>query len=301
MDFSANPAGIPPLGFTHGGYFHADDVFSAALLTLLRPDIRIYRGFEVPKGFSGIAFDIGGGPFDHHTPPLVRRENGVAYAAFGLLWREYGRFFLSEAEAKRFDEKFVQPLDMDDNVGTGNFLAGLMGAFNPVWDSQQSPDDAFSEAVDAAKKILENKLKNLAAVERAAPLVEKYLKSIKDGVVVMEKYIPWKPVLVPSAAEFVIFPSLRGGYSVQCVPSDFAAKSPNKVSLPLAWRGKEGQALAEITGVAGALFCHASGFMVTAGTREDARTLCRLAKADFEKRQEQSRADKARSSQQEKQ
>ncbi|MFV0351940.1 MAG: hypothetical protein ACK5JF_06465, partial [Oscillospiraceae bacterium] len=67
MDFSGNPAKVPSLGFTHGGRFHADDVFSSALLRILRPDIRIYRGMEVPKGFSGIAFDIGNGPFDHHA------------------------------------------------------------------------------------------------------------------------------------------------------------------------------------------------------------------------------------------
>ena len=34
--------------FTHGGKFHADDVFSAALLLYLNPEIVITRGNRVP-------------------------------------------------------------------------------------------------------------------------------------------------------------------------------------------------------------------------------------------------------------
>ena len=45
---------IPAKGFTHGGKFHADDVFSTALLQILRPDIQIIRGFTVPDDFDGI-------------------------------------------------------------------------------------------------------------------------------------------------------------------------------------------------------------------------------------------------------
>ena len=39
---------IPAKGFTHGGKFHADDVFSTALLQMVRPDNEISRGFTVP-------------------------------------------------------------------------------------------------------------------------------------------------------------------------------------------------------------------------------------------------------------
>ena len=43
--------------FTHGGKFHADDVFSAALLLYLNPEIQISRGNQVPEDFDGIVFD----------------------------------------------------------------------------------------------------------------------------------------------------------------------------------------------------------------------------------------------------
>ena len=58
---------IPAKGFTHGGKFHADDVFSTALLQILRPDIQVTRGFVVPDDFDGIVYDVGGGMFDHHS------------------------------------------------------------------------------------------------------------------------------------------------------------------------------------------------------------------------------------------
>ena len=107
---------IPDKAITHAGKFHADDVFSAALLRILNPDIQFKRVLSVPENFDGIVFDIGWGKFDHHQSGAPVRENGVPYAAFGLLWKEYGSFLLGE-EADSFDEHFIQPLDLEDNTG----------------------------------------------------------------------------------------------------------------------------------------------------------------------------------------
>ena len=68
---------IPANGFTHAGKFHADDVFASALLQIIRPDIRITRGFVVPDDFDGIVYDIGFGMFDHHQEPREYRANGI--------------------------------------------------------------------------------------------------------------------------------------------------------------------------------------------------------------------------------
>ena len=38
--------------FTHGGKFHADDIFSSALLLYLNPEIQITRGNQVPEDFD---------------------------------------------------------------------------------------------------------------------------------------------------------------------------------------------------------------------------------------------------------
>lgn len=66
--------------FTHSGKFHADDVFSAALLLYLNPEITIIRGNKVPDDYKGLVFDIGRGQYDHHQKDSRVRENGVPYA-----------------------------------------------------------------------------------------------------------------------------------------------------------------------------------------------------------------------------
>lgn len=293
MALQGNPAGIPQLAFTHAGRFHADDVFSAALLRLLRPDIRIYRGFEVPKGFSGIVFDIGDGPFDHHARERERRPNGAPYAAFGLLWRAYGEYFLPPEKAQWFDEKFVQPMDIDDNNGTGHLLSTLIGTFNPSWDSDDDENEAFEEAVAVAQKLLDRRIESIAALIRGEKVVRDALERMKDGVVTLPTYAPWKPVLIPSGAEFVVFPSARGGFSLQCVPKDAGGKLGNKVPLPVSWRGRTPEELQEATGVADITFCHASGFMAAVGSEEGALSLAKTARALEKRRQEQSLRDRA--------
>ena len=143
--------------FTHGGKFHADDVFSSALLLYINQEIHITRGNKVPDDFEGIVFDIGRGPFDHHQKDSRIRENGVPYAAFGLLWEVLGKEILGEELAVRFDESFVQPLDNNDNTGEKNELATLIGNFNPSWDANDNGDKEFFQAVSVAGMILENK------------------------------------------------------------------------------------------------------------------------------------------------
>lgn len=60
--------------FTHSGKFHADDVFSSALLLYLNPQITITRGNRVPEEYDGIVFDIGRGRYDHHQRDSRVRE-----------------------------------------------------------------------------------------------------------------------------------------------------------------------------------------------------------------------------------
>ena len=142
--------------FTHGGKFHADDVFSSALLLYFNPKITITRGNKIPEDFKGIVFDIGRGKYDHHQRDSRVRENGVPYAAFGLLWEELGAEILGEELAVKFDESFVQPLDRNDNTGEKNELATLIGNFNPSWDVENGENEAFSRAVQTAGMILVN-------------------------------------------------------------------------------------------------------------------------------------------------
>ena len=197
---------IPAKGFTHGGKFHADDVFATALLMIVRPDIKVTRGFVVPDGFDGIVYDVGCGMFDHHQEPRESRPNGVPYAAFGLLWRVLGAQLVGAHQARLLDENFVQPLDLNDNIGEQNSLADAIGSFNPVWDSGEDSDACFWRAVPFAKQVLENEIAAANAVNRADETVQNAYKNSRDGIVVLPDYMPWKNGLYKTDALFVVYP-----------------------------------------------------------------------------------------------
>ena len=265
---------IPARGFTHGGKFHADDVFSTALLKILRPDIKITRGFVVPDNFDGIVYDVGLGMFDHHSEPRETRPNGVPYAAFGLLWRVLGPGLVGEHQARLMDENFIQPLDLNDNTGEANSLADAIGSFNPVWDSGDDPDACFWRAVPFAQAVLENEIAAANAVNRADAAVQRAYRNSRDGIVVLPGYMPWKNGLYKSDALFVVYPSQRGGFSAQCV-TDYRTRR-SKVPFPAAWAGKPEEELRRISGL-GLRFCHPSRFLITADDREQAVEACRHA------------------------
>lgn len=269
---------------THGGKFHADDVFSAALLKIINPNLKITRAFEIPKDFDGIVFDIGCGKFDHHQEDAEVRENGVPYAAFGLLWREFGESIMLAGcpenqvakEVSRFDEKFIQPLDQDDNTGCGNQLAGVIGAFNPNWDSDESPDQCFEKIVEFAIVILKKKFEGTMSIQRAKELVETALADSKDNIVILPKFAPWKMILVKSDAEFVVYPSQRGGYSAQAIPADSDTKEL-KCYFPEEWAGKSADELQKNSGVSTLTFCHKGRFLISADSIDDIIKACKLA------------------------
>ena len=268
---------IPDHAFTHGGRFHADDVFSTALLRFCNPRIQVQRGFAVPAHFDGIVFDIGGGPYDHHEKNSPVRPNGVPYAAFGLLWRELGADLIGEAEAQRFDKHFVSPLDADDNTGCGNQIAGLIAAFNPAWDCDKSADACFAEAVEVATLLLTKKLETIRAITRAGTVVDAAIEKMQDGIVRLDRFVPWKQQCIPNPdAVFVVYPSQRGGWGAQGVPRRFD-KPDLKVPFPAHWAGLADAELENASGIEGLRFCHSGRFLVTGTTEEAVTAACRAA------------------------
>jgi uncharacterized UPF0160 family protein len=260
---------VPDKGFTHGGKFHSDDVFATAFLRILNPDIQIERGFEVPEAFEGIVYDIGRGEFDHHQKDKEYRENGCPYAAFGLLWRAYGDRVAGEDEARRFDAEFIQPLDESDNTGCDNLLAKIISEFNPGWDSEVSYDECFWKAVDFAETILRNHFQSVEGILRGRDLVQQAMAESDGRILVLPVYVPWKKEVIGSSYQFVVYPSNRGGCSVQGVAVS-AEDNSLVCDFPEAWWGAESGELQQMSGIEGLHFCHPNGFLAAADTQEDA-------------------------------
>ncbi|MEG2054353.1 MAG: MYG1 family protein, partial [Oscillospiraceae bacterium] len=241
--------------------------------------------------FDGIVYDIGFGEFDHHQKDAPLRENGAPYAAFGLIWREFGERVMTQycpadfvqAEVKRFDEKFIRHIDKDDNTGCGDIIADLIGGFNPAWDATENETACFNRAVDFATIILKNKFTSVSAMHRANIIAKKALCEMKDGIVQMPVYAPWKMALIPSDALYVVYPSQRGGFSAQCVPND-DEQHTLKIPFPKTWTGLSEAELIKVSGIATMRFCHNSGFLVSATTLEDAIAACKKA-VEFQNQQ----------------
>lgn len=262
--------------FTHSGKFHADDVFSTALLQLIYPDIEITRGAVVPADFDGIVFDIGNGKYDHHQLDKRVRENGVPYAAFGLLWEEYGSQIVGEKRAKKFDEEFVQEIDLSDNTGVKSSLCSVISSFNSNWNEDADNEEQFWTAVAIAKQILEREIANIRSKETACDEVRCQVEKSDNQVLVLEKPMPWKEVVVDTDILYVVLKSDRGGYIVQAVPQS-ADTNELKKPFPSEWRGAARAQLAQLTGVRSFSFCHVSGFLCVTETKEDAIRIAELA------------------------
>lgn len=264
--------------FTHSGKFHADDVFSSALLLYLNPEITITRGNKVPEDFDGIVFDIGRGKYDHHQKDSRIRENGIPYAAFGLLWEDLGCEILGDELAEKFDEAFVQPLDNNDNTGEKNELASLIGSFNPSWDENGGTDEAFFRAVSVAGMILENKFARYLGNERVDKRIEEVLETRDQTgdsrILVLPEFIPCQKRLSETEVAFVIFPSNRGGYCIQPQKKEYSLNY--KCSFPSEWLGLENEELQKETGLSSATFCHKGGFLMSVGDLSDAIRACQI-------------------------
>lgn len=266
-------------GFTHGGIFHADDVFATALLKIMNPDIKILRGFAVPENFAGVVYDIGGGKYDHHQKNSRVRENGIPYAAFGLLWEQFGNNLLSEEDAHKFDESFIQPLDWSDNTGEENMISLIISDQIPTWQEEAIQiDEAFWKAVGVAQTILERRFNQIRANREAYEAVYQKANQCRDSILYLEHIVPWKEALKNHAKEilYVIYPSIRGGYNIQAVP-DRKDKNALRHPFPVSWRGASPQELQKLTGINDLTFCHMSGFLSVAETLEGAYKIARLA------------------------
>lgn len=286
---------------THDGSFHADEVFAIAALGLLPEPLEVVRTRDPGRlAEADLRVDVGfryepaTGDFDHHQRDFgMVRDNGVGYASFGLVWREFGpRICGGDGElSEAVERSLVQAVDANDTGQqvTQSLIEGVhpltvnsvIGGFNARWDenlSDQEERERFDAAVELARGILVREIGFAAAGRRAEHLVRDAIAAAEDSrVVELSENVPWRGTLVPDAPEalFVIYPK-RQGFGVEAVPVALGTFD-NRLDLPEAWAGLEGPDLARVTGVDDALFCHAKRFLVVAGSKDGAKRLAALA------------------------
>lgn len=289
---------------THDGSFHADEVFAIAALRLLGDPVEVVRtrdrdvlaeaDLRVDVGFRD---DARTGDFDHHQRDFDSvRGNGVRYASFGLVWREFGaRICHGDQEiAGAVDETLVQGVDANDTGQqlTQSLIDGVrpmtvnavIGGFNARWDEALSPEQErqrFDAALAVAEGILAREVASATAARRSERIVREAIAAAADPrVVELPVNVPWKQVLVPETSDalLVIYPK-RQGFGLEAVPRELGSFE-NRRDLPGAWAGLEGADLVAATGVEEALFCHTKRFLAVARSHAGVKRLAELALAE---------------------
>ena len=282
---------------THCGTMHADEVFATAFLSFLF-DVKLARVKEITdedRKRDVIIYDIGYGKFDHHQEDGRVRENGIKYAAFGLLFDYYGKQFLEglgvedvDTVKKAIEQDFIIGLDAIDNGVFPSIDApykvkttsDLIKLFNPSYKSGQEENEQFLKAVSLAQVILSLEIERIIGKEKAKAKVIEEINKQTGPILILDEYMPYEEVLLQQENAkdilFVMFPSNRGGYAVNTVPQDLTHKE-DRLLFPKTWAGKTGIELVKETGVEGSNFCHVNRFLVTAKDKDSAYKLANLA------------------------
>ncbi len=287
---------------THSGKFHADDVFATAVLRKVFGEVEVIRSRDLAVIATGdIVYDVGSAydpetnRFDHHQKGGAgTRENSIPYAAFGLVWKHFGRQLCSNDEVwQAVDERLVERVDATDTGYASSasatvptmdhyVLDTVAEAFNPAWtESREKSLEAFMEVVAFAKRLLEREIVRSEAVVQARAYVEQaYQNAPNKEIIILEKMCPWREVLVAyPEPKFVVFPAPDDGtFMAQAV---HVSKSgyETRASFPKEWGGLVDDALVAVNGIPGSRFCHTAGFLAVHATQEGALQMVKQALA----------------------
>lgn len=260
----------------HNGVFHADDVYSIALLRELAKvcnfDLKVIRTrdkdvlasadmrVDVGMKYSEETLD-----FDHHqNDASLLQEEGVKHAAFGLLCK----WCLTKEFLGIFKPKYVLGLEHQDNTGGTHEKYASIGhfihAFLPSYEEDVTFDEMFDEAVAVASTILQRCISTTIGFIKSEKDVEGAITEVlADGkIVVMERRMIIQQFLHPDW-RFVISPDRNGGWG-------FLGLNQQLISSEL--RGLNREMLAQ-NGYKGT-FTHVGGFTGLLDTKEEVINLC---------------------------
>lgn len=286
----------------HDGNFHPDDVFSVALLSLLyKNNIKVIRTRDQKVYFkadyvldTGGEYDSDKNRFDHHqTGGAGKRDNGILYSTFGLLWKKYGETICGSKEvADILDSKLIVSIDADDN-GFNLYeekiqgirptaLTDIIYLLRPTGrEDIKNVDKNFFQAVNLAKMILARWIKvTKDKLEIKKIILDYYEKSNDKRLIIIDRlgisrYEIWEALENFPEPLFIICQDINH-WSVIAMRKN-ANDYGNRKDFPSGWAGLRDEALAEISNVPDALFCHNNLFLAVAKSKIGALALAEKA------------------------
>ncbi|MGB1293614.1 MAG: MYG1 family protein [Pseudoalteromonas sp.] len=279
---------------THDGNFHADDVFSIAVLKTIFPTLTLIRTRDKHViSQADIVIDVGNeydpetGRFDHHQRGGAgARENGIPFSSFGLVWKKYGLDLCegNQVVADSVDAGLVSTIDAIDcgyveGVEQGISLSQTISMFNPTWQEDGNFDECFNEAVEFAQRLLKRFIASASGSAAAKKIVAKAITDADDPrVIILKQYTPWKKTVhsLSDQALYMIYPSHSGKWIIQTVPVEPGSFEDRK-PLPKEWAGLSGEELQTVTGIEDANFCHNGLFIAGADSFTSVMNMASLA------------------------
>lgn len=281
---------------THNGSFHADEVLAVAILKSLYPKIKVIRTRD-PEEYNqaSLRVDVSGrfdpkkGDFDHHQDSFTKkRKNGIPYSSAGLIWIYFGKKLTKSKEAWSYiDNALIKPIDANDN-GVDYYTSGkakpfafenIIGSFKPVWnDKNQDFDLAFNNAVSFSQTLLKSLISFANGLTTSKEIVKQAIKKSNKPYIFLRKPLPpWEDALSgKSPKKFVIYKYSDNKWCAKGAPIKKGSFKVKK-AFPLKWRGLLNKDLVKISGIKDAVFCHKTGFMVIAESKESILKMIEIA------------------------
>lgn len=275
---------------THSGSFHPDDVFALAVLQIHLgvENVEIIRSRDKEQIAKadwvidvGLVYSPEDQRFDHHQKGAPERENGIPYAAFGLVWKHFGEELCGSSDiAEKIDQDLVQPIDASDNgidvcengccLMPPYHIFQVIGSFKPVWRSTKTHDEAFVEAVEFARGLLERIIvKQKTKLQMKEFVAEIYNASEDKSVLVFPEYVSTASLIEYEEVKVIVYPGTENDWRAGVIPlkeDTFEARA----NFPADWGALEGEELSKVSGIDGANFCHKKLFLFGADSKEGA-------------------------------
>ncbi len=285
---------------THSGTFHADDIIAFIILDELYGSLELVRSRNDDLlSTCDLVFDVGGGVYDHHTNNKEYRENGIPYAAAGLVWRDFGKSLLEKKGVPvqsigkvhlYIDEQYMQGLDAIDNGVRFEReiiipdLATDLHRFNPKWNKDEDETEQFYKAVQFARTSFLNLIEDqLAKIAAKSIIINAFVNREQKELLLLDQHCPWHHALLEvdtgKEVQFVIYKDPRKGFLIQTVPVHGNTFESRK-DLPLEWAGKSAEDLNHLLEIQDAIFAHPARFIAGAKSKESIMKMAAIAIGD---------------------
>lgn len=283
---------------THSGFYHADELFAVAVLKLIfekkGSEVEVVRTRDKEVAFScdycidvGREYDPAKNRYDHHqVDDTLIRENKIPYAAFGLIWKHFGEQLVSSNDIfDAIEQKLVQPIDAMDNavsLSTRNFegvneynIASAIYALSQYYGVGKL-NESFFNCLAMCEQILVGEINQAEDKQKSKQIVLEAIKNQQEPkILILENYHTWKEIVLSyPGILFVMYPDVNtSNWYLQPAKNSKEDFGDYRINFPSSWLGKENQELAALSGVDEAVFCHKSGYLAVAKSKDGALSM----------------------------